>query len=117
MTVAWANPSLSLRIEQVVKHSCRLANDVLSLRRGSRNGDLYRYVLFVVFLRALRLDTEWNFRNDLDRLSSKQFLKGDRGMCAHEQMFARDHEHTVRGHNAEEHAYNEAKFGHRKGVP
>jgi hypothetical protein len=32
-------------------------------------------------------------------------------------MFARDHEHTVRGHNAEEHAYDEAKFRHRKGVP
>ena len=117
MTVAWATPSLSLRIELVEKHSCRLANDVLLLRRGSRNGDLYRYVLFVVFLRALRLDTEWNLRNDLDGLSSKHFLQGDCGMCAHEQMFARYHEHTVRGHNAEEHAYDEAKFRHRKGVP
>ena len=37
--MAWATPSLSLSVEQVAKHSCRLANDALLLRRGSRNGD------------------------------------------------------------------------------
>lgn len=109
LTVAWPTSSRLLSIEQLVEHSGRSANDVLSLRGASRCGYQYSRTVSLVLLRAVRLDAERDFRSDLDVACSKQLSQGHHGIGANNEMFAHNYEPTVGGHDPEEHFQRRAR--------